>query len=67
MAYNQSFRLAREVTKIQAKKDNKKFNPDFRAVSDGTTVTIDFGPGTPRIELTINGEHIDAKFVVTPS
>jgi len=67
MAYNQSFRLSKEVTKIQAKKDNDKVNPTFRALSDGTKVTLDFGPGTPRIELVINGDHIDAKFVVAPS
>jgi len=67
MAYNQSFRLSKEVAKIQTKKDSKKVNPTFRALSNGTKVTLDFGPGTPRIELVINGEYIDAKFVVTPS
>ena len=67
MAYNQSFRLSKEVTKIRAKKDSKKVNPTFRALSNGTKVTLDFGPGTPQIELVINGEYIDAKFVVAPS
>tara|TARA_R110000824_G_scaffold4503_1_gene21755 strand:+ start:1756 stop:1959 length:204 start_codon:yes stop_codon:yes gene_type:complete len=67
MAYNQSFKLSKEVEKIKKKQDNKKVNPTFRALSNGSKVTLDFGPGTPRIELTINGENIDARFLVTPS
>tara|TARA_R110002020_G_scaffold354502_3_gene567268 strand:- start:923 stop:1132 length:210 start_codon:yes stop_codon:yes gene_type:complete len=69
MAYNQSFRISKEVTRIQKKKDvrNNQVNPTFRAISTGSKVTLDFGPGSPQIELIINGDNIDARFLVTPS
>jgi|7_EtaG_2_1085326.scaffolds.fasta_scaffold15195_2 predicted lipoprotein len=66
MAYNQSFRLSKEVAKIQKKHDSKKVNPTFRAMSSGSVVTLDFGVGSPQIELTINGDYIDARFTVAP-
>ena len=69
MAYNQSFRISKEVTRIQKRRDvrSNQVNPTFRALIDGSKVTIDFGPGTPQIELIINGDNIDARFLVTPS
>jgi predicted lipoprotein len=66
MAYNQSFKLSKEVEKIKKKKDSEKVNPTFRAISSGSVVTLDFGVGSPQIELTINGDYIDARFIVAP-
>tara|TARA_R110000824_G_scaffold55923_1_gene153597 strand:- start:413 stop:613 length:201 start_codon:yes stop_codon:yes gene_type:complete len=66
MAYNQSFKLSKEVEKIRKKKDNEKVNSTFRAISSGSVVTLDFGVGSPQIELTITGSDIDARFIVAP-
>jgi hypothetical protein len=67
MAYNQSFRLSQEVTKITRKKDAGKVTSAFRATNNGSNVTLDFGPGTPQIELTIDGDAIIGRFIVAPS
>ena len=67
MAYNQAFRLQKEIAKIQKKKDDKRIAPKFRAISSGSKITLDFGVGSPQIELTINGDDIDARFLVAPS
>ena len=67
MAYNQSFRVSREQTRIEVQADDDRISPSFRATKNGTTVMLDFGSGMPRIEMTIDGDNIDAKFVVADS
>ena len=56
-----------DVTKNSKKTLN--IHQDFRAnrvVENGVTkYLLDFGPDTPQIELVVNGDYIDAQFVVT--
>tara|TARA_Y100000034_G_scaffold69460_1_gene83871 strand:+ start:1185 stop:1388 length:204 start_codon:yes stop_codon:yes gene_type:complete len=67
MAYNQSFRMAREQTRITDQATTSRISPSFRATKNGNTVMLDFGSGMPRIEMTIDGDNIEAKFVVADS
>ena len=75
MSYNRSFMITRKITSIVeadiAKVSKKTFNldTDFRAhkVTEGpvTKYLLDFGTDTPQIELVVDGDYIDAHFVVT--
>tara|TARA_R110000824_G_scaffold12307_10_gene54083 strand:- start:9311 stop:9541 length:231 start_codon:yes stop_codon:yes gene_type:complete len=75
MSYNRSFMITKKVTSIieadVAKVSEKTLNidTDFRAhkVIEGlvTKYLLDFGTNAPQIELVVDGNSIDAKFVVT--
>lgn len=77
MSYNRSFMITRKVTNIleadvAAVADKvTNIDSDFRAhkIVEGevTKYLLDFGDNAPQIELVINGEHIDAKFLVVGS
>ena len=75
MSYNRSFMITKKVTSIieadVAKVSKKTLNidADFRAhkvIEDSVTkYLLDFGTDAPQIELVVDGNSIDAKFVVT--
>lgn len=75
MSYNRSFMITRKVTSIVeadvAKVSKKTLNihKHFRAikkVEDGVTkYLLDFGVDSPQIELIVDGDYVDARFVVT--
>lgn len=75
MSYNRSFMITRKVTsRVEADvaKNSKKtlnIHQDFRAnrvVENGVTkYLLDFGADTPQIELIVDGDYVDARFMVT--
>lgn len=75
MSYNRSFMITKKVTNIieadVATVASKVTNidSDFRAhkIVEGevTKYLLDFGTETPQIELIVDGDCIDARFVVT--
>lgn len=75
MSYNRSFMITKRVTNIieadvaSVSKKTLNIHEDFRAnkvVENGVTkYLLDFGTETPQIELIVDGDYIDARFVVT--
>ena len=74
MSYNRSFMITRKVTNLieadVATIADKVtgIDPTFRASKtvegEVTKYLLDFGTDTPQIEMIINGDSIDARFIV---